>query len=144
MALVRTDAFRDIDRFLQQFWASPDVARTHSVPMDAYRNGDSFLIFVDLPGVDPKEISLTVENNVLTVKAERTAPKSADSVERLMAERPYGTFTRQIFLGTSLDSEKIDADYEAGVLTIAIPIAEHAKPRRVEVNAKDERKVISA
>ncbi len=142
MALVRSDTFRDIDRFLQQFWASPDASRTHSMPMDAYRKGDSFLICVDLPGVDPDAIELTVENNVLTIRAERPAPHSAEGVERMMAERPYGRFTRQVFLGTSLDSERISADYQSGVLQVAIPIAEHAKARRIEVSARDDGQVL--
>ncbi len=144
MALIRTDAFRDIDRFLEQFWASPDTTRTHAVPMDAYRKEDSYLIFVDLPGIDPKNISVTVENNVLTVHAERVFPDSAEGVERLISERPYGTFNRQVFLGTSLDSGRIQADYEAGVLTIAIPIAEHAKARRIDVASREDRNVITA
>ena len=144
MALVRTDPFREIDRFLQQFWASPGVSRTHAVAMDAYRKGDSFVVQVDLPGVNPDQIELTVENNVLTIAAERTAPTTQEGVERLLAERPYGRFTRQIFLGTDLDAERISADYASGVLTVAIPIAEHAKPRRIEISSRDDRSAISA
>ena len=144
MALSRGETFRDIDRFLQQFWVSPEAARDHSMPMDAYRKGDSFLICVDLPGVDPDKIELTVENSVLTIKAERQAPTSAGGVERIIAERPHGRFSRQVFLGTNLDAERINAEYEAGVLSVIIPIAEHAKPRRIDVTSRRDQQVISA
>ena len=144
MALTRNDSFRDIDRFLQQFWVSPEAARIHSMPMDAFRKDDSFLVCVDLPGVDPSKIELTVENSVLTITAERPAPSSAQGVERIISERPYGSFSRQLFLGTNLDSERIDAEYEAGVLTVMIPIAEHAKPRRIDVTSRKNQQTISA
>ncbi|MHB2027891.1 MAG: Hsp20/alpha crystallin family protein [Acidimicrobiales bacterium] len=139
MALVRNDSFRDIDRFLKQFWVNPEFSRNHTMPMDVYRNGDSFLICVDLPGVSSEAIDLTVEDNVLTIKATRSVPTSVDGVERVIAERPFGNFQRQVFLGTSLDSENIKANYESGVLTLVIPIAPHAKPRRIEVATEGER-----
>ncbi|MDA8056403.1 MAG: Hsp20/alpha crystallin family protein [Actinomycetota bacterium] len=138
MALVRSDPFRDIDRFLQQFWVGAPAARSLSMPMDAYRKGDRFLVSIDLPGVDPSTIDLTVEDNVLTVKAERPAPEPAADVQTLIAERPSGTFTRQLLLGENLDTSRIEAEYEAGVLSLAIPVAEHAKPRRIEVRAHGE------
>ncbi|HEX3460043.1 MAG TPA: Hsp20/alpha crystallin family protein [Acidimicrobiales bacterium] len=115
-----------------------------AMPMDAYRKDDSFLIRLDLPGVTADSVDLTVEENVLTIKAERPAPPDSQGVESVIAERPHGTFTRQVFLGTNLDTEKIQADYEAGVLTLAIPVAEKAKPRRIEVSERSDHHQLSA
>jgi len=112
--------------------------------MDAFRNGESFLIQLDLPGVSAESVELTVEDNVLTVKAERSAPARADDVEVLIAERPYGTFTRQVVLGSSLDTQNIEARYEAGVLTVVIPVAPHAKARRIEVTDRTAKELIDA
>jgi HSP20 family protein len=128
---MRTDPFRDFDRLAQQ--AMGTRARPAAMPIDAYRKGDSFLVQFDLPGVSPDSIELTVERNVLTVHAERTRTES-DDVEMVIAERPQGTFSRQLFLGDTLDGDNIKADYAAGVLTLSIPVAERAKPRRVAVN----------
>ena len=130
--LMRTDPFRELDRIAEQ------VLGTRSRPalmrLDAYRSGDSFYVLFDLPGVDPDSIDVTVERNVLNVHAER--PRSQDdSVELVVAERPTGVFSRQLFLGETLDAERLEAHYENGVLTIKIPVAEQAKPRRVEVVA---------
>jgi len=130
--LMRTDPFRELDRLAQQAFGT--MNRPAVMPMDAYRNGDTFLVQFDLPGVDPDAVELTVEKNVLTVRAERTKP-TGEGVEMLVAERPQGTFTRQLFLGETLDTEKIDAQYDDGVLTLAIPVAEQAKPRKVEISS---------
>ena len=144
MALVRSDPFRDVDRLMQQLWATQSGTRSLAMPMDAYRKEDSFLIRLDLPGVTAESVELTVEDNVLTIKAERTPPPAADGIEPVITERPYGTFTRQVFLGNNLDTEKIRAEYEAGVLTLVIPVAEHAKPRRIEVTTKADQQQIKA
>lgn len=144
MALVRTDPFRDVDRLFQQLWGGPNGNRSMAMPMDAYRKKDSFLISLDLPGVKAESVDLTVEENVLTIKAERTPPPVSEDIETVVSERPYGTFVRQVFLGTNLDTEHIAAEYEAGVLTLVIPVAEHAKPRRIEVTAKQDQQAISA
>jgi HSP20 family protein len=133
--LMRTDPFRDFDRLVQQVAGTP--SRPAAMPMDAYRNKDTFLVQFDLPGVRAEAIDLTVEKNVLTVHAERSRPE-ADDVEMVAAERPQGSFSRQLFLGDTLDPDRIEADYAAGVLTLTIPIAERAKPRRVEVNTKSD------
>jgi HSP20 family protein len=109
--------------------------------MDAYRNHDTFLVQFDLPGVGTDSIDLTVEKNVLTVHAERSRPGENDDVEMVAAERPQGTFSRQLFLGDTLDPDGIEADYQAGVLTLRIPIAERAKPRKVEINDHDDGRV---
>lgn len=143
MALVRSDPFREVDRLLQQFASGQSGGRSMAMPMDAYRKGDAFLIRLDLPGMSADSLDLTVEDNVLTVKAERQAPPMNDGIEPVIVERPYGTFSRQMFLGTNLDTEHIRAEYEAGVLTLVIPVAEQAKPRRIEVTAKADQQRLS-
>jgi HSP20 family protein len=131
--LMRTDPFRDLDRLTQQVFGT--ATRPAAMPIDAYRSGDDFVVQFDLPGVDASSIDLTVEKNVLTVHAERRRAGGDDGVELLVGERPHGTFSRQLFLGETLDTERIDARYEDGVLTLRLPIAEKAKPRRVEINS---------
>nr|MDT0657652.1 Hsp20/alpha crystallin family protein [Micromonospora sp. DSM 115978] len=133
--LMRTDPFREIDRIAEQFFGT--TSRPAVMHMDAYRDGDYFYAAFDLPGVDPDSIDCTVERNVLTVRAERRRP-AGDTVEMVAAERPMGTFSRQLFLGETLDTEKLEAGYEAGVLTLRIPVAERAKPRRVAVTVTGE------
>ncbi|WP_330339731.1 Hsp20/alpha crystallin family protein [Streptomyces sp. NBC_00557] len=139
--LMRTDPFRELDRLTQQFFG--ESTRPAAMPMDAYRAGDEFLVHFDLPGIDPESIELDVERNVLNVRAERRSP-APENAEMLVAERPTGTFTRQLFLGDTLDTDRIDASYEAGVLTLRIPVAEQAKPRRIQITGGDAgRKEIS-
>jgi len=145
MALVRSDPFRELDRLAQQLWGDGRTrSGSLSMPMDAFRKGEVFLVQIDLPGVQSDAIDLTVEDNVLTVKAERPSPETADGVQTLVSERPFGTFSRQMFLGDNLDVDRIQANYEAGVLTLTIPVAAHAKPRRIEVTTKRERESIPA
>ena len=108
------------------------------MPMDAYREGDRFTIRFDMPGTDRDSIDLTVEQNVLTVRAERPEI-STNGAEVIVAERPFGTFTRQVFLGDTLDADNLSADYTAGVLTLSIPVRESAKPRRIEVTSNERR-----
>ncbi|WUE96698.1 Hsp20/alpha crystallin family protein [Streptomyces sp. NBC_00490] len=137
--LIRTDPFRELDRLAQQLTqqAFGTVARPAAMPIDAYQSEGSFVVHFDLPGVDPDTVDLNVERNVLTVRAERPAPDAKDA-DLLVAERPYGVFSRQLFLGDALDVEKIDAHYDAGVLTLRIPVAEQAKPRRIEITRGDK------
>ncbi|TYB39487.1 Hsp20/alpha crystallin family protein [Micromonospora sp. AP08] len=140
--LMRTDPFREIDRLAEQFFGT--TARPAVMHLDAYRDGDYFYAAFDLPGVDPDSIDCTVERNVLTVRAERRLA-AGDNVELVAAERPMGTFTRQLFLGDTLDTDKLEAGYENGVLTLRIPISERAKPRRIAVTATGNgRREISA
>ena len=139
--LMRTDPFRELDRLTQQAFGT--AARPAAMPMDAYRQGDSFHICLDLPGINPDSIDLTVEQNVLTVRTER-APVQADGAQMIVAERPYGTFTRQVFLGETLDAENIAADYAAGVLTLTIPVREAAKPRTIQVTSSDAKQAVTA
>jgi HSP20 family protein len=135
--LMRFDPFRDLDRLTDQ--VSRGTRQLPAVlPMDAYQRGDSFVVHFDLPGADPQSIDLTVERNVLTVRAERSWPRS-EGDEILVSERPQGTFTRQLFLGESLDTDRIEANYENGVLTLTIPVAEAAKPRRVQIAGGDHK-----
>jgi len=138
--LMRTDPFRDLDRLAEAMFGTS--GRPAVMPMDAYRQGETFNIDLDLPGVDPDTIDLTVEQNVLTVHAERR-PRIAEETERVVAERTYGTFSRQVFLGETLDVEKLSADYDAGVLSIKIPIAEQAKPRKIAVGGSSGRHQIA-
>jgi HSP20 family protein len=141
--LMRTDPFRELDRLTQQvFGQLGTTARPAVMPMDAWRQGDEFHVEFDLPGVDPKSVALDVERNVLTVKAER--PPLDGEHELIAAERPRGVFSRQLILGDNLDTDRVEASYEAGVLRLRIPVAEKAKPRKIEINQAEERKVINA
>jgi HSP20 family protein len=142
--LMRTDPFRELDRLTQQLfgqngtWSRPAV-----MPMDAYRDGEQYVVHFDLPAVDPSSVELNVERNVLTVKAERV-PSYGDDVELQVAERPRGVFSRQLFLGETLNTDHIEASYDAGVLTLRIPIAEKAKPRKIEITGSGAPKQINA
>lgn len=139
--LMRTDPFRELDRLTQQVFGT--AARPTVMPMDAWREGDQFVVEFDLPGVDPKSVDLDVERNVLTVKAERPLREGLE--EMVAAERPRGVFSRQLILGDNLDTERVSANYEGGVLSLRIPVAEKAKPRKIEIASGDsERKTISA
>ncbi len=138
--LMRTDPFRELDRLAAQVFSNntPGTwSRPAAMAMDAYRAGDEFVVCFDLPGVDPDAIELDVERNVLTVKAERRPVAPDEHVEMQVAERPLGAFSRQLFLGDTLDTEHIDAGYDAGVLTLRIPIAAKAKPRKIAIGNTD-------
>ena len=132
--LMRFDPFRDLDRLTQNLW-SADTRRVNAFPMDAYRKGSEFWVHFDVPGIDPDSIELTVEKNVLTVSAERTRHWGEQAEEVVVSERPTGHFSRQLFLGETLDSERIEASCDNGVLTLRIPVAEAAKPRKVQISA---------
>lgn len=138
--LMRTDPFREFDRLTQQLLGDTRT-RPAAMPMDAYRDGDTFVVLLDLPGVDSESIDLEVEQNTLTVRAER-GPSYGRDHDVVVAERPTGQFTRQMFLGDTLDPDRIEAHYDAGVLTLRIPVAEQAKPRKVAVASGGERKQI--
>jgi len=142
--LMRTDPFRELDRLTQQvLGTNGTLARPSVMPMDAWRDGDSFHVEFDLPGINPDSIDLDVERNVVTVKAER--PTRASDAELIAAERPRGVFSRQLVLGDNLDTERIEASYDTGVLALTIPVAEQAKPRKIEITSKrDDRRAINA
>lgn len=138
--LMRSDPFRQLDRVADQMLGT--LSRPAAMPMDAYRRGDSFVVNFDLPGVDPEQVELTVDRNTLTVKAERGwSPAQGDEV--MASERPQGVFSRQLLLGEGLDTERIEANYDRGVLSLTIPVAEHAKPRRVAVSSGEGPKSIN-
>lgn len=147
--LMRTDPFRELDRLTQQVFGnvgpSGTWSRPNAMPMDAYRAGDTYVVTFDLPGVDPEAIELNVEHNVLTVRAERR-PVAEEGAETQVAERTYGVYSRQLVLGDALDTDNIEAGYQAGVLTLRIPVAEKAKPRKIAVTgtADADAKQISA
>ncbi|MFD3685144.1 Hsp20/alpha crystallin family protein [Nocardiopsis sp. NPDC058631] len=131
MMLMRTDPFRDIDRLTERILG--EASRSASMPIDAYREGDVFIVCFDLPGVRADSIDMEVERNVLTVTAERSGTVR-DREALVIAERPTGTFSRQLFLGETLRTDAIQADYTDGVLTLRIPVAEQAKPRKISVS----------
>ncbi|AGL18260.1 Hsp20/alpha crystallin family protein [Actinoplanes sp. N902-109] len=132
--LMRTDPFREMDRVFEQFAGT--AGRPAVMHIDAERDGDWFNVYFDMPGVDPGSIDLTVERNVLSVRAERRR-QVKEGAEPVIAERPMGVFTRQLFLGDTLDTDKLEATYESGVLTLRIPISESAKPRRISIASGD-------
>jgi HSP20 family protein len=138
--LMRSDPFRDFDRLAQQVLGT--VARPAVMPMDAWREGDQFIVEFDLPGVDEDSLDLDVERNVLTVHAKR--PELEPDREMVSAERPRGVFSRQLFLSETLDTEAIEASYSDGVLRLTIPVAEKAKPRRIQITSDNEKKAINA
>jgi HSP20 family protein len=142
--LMRTDPFRELDRLTQQaLGTNGTLARPSVMPMDAWRDGDVFHVEFDLPGVNPDSIDLDVERNVVTVRAER--PPRASDADLIAAERPRGVFSRQLILGDNLDTDHIAASYDSGVLTLQIPVAEKAKPRKISVTSKgDDRHSINA
>jgi HSP20 family protein len=130
--LMRTDPFRDFDRLAQQvLLGSGTTSRPAVMPMDAWREGDVFRIEFDLPGVAEDTLDIDVERNVLTIRAER--PARTGDWEPLAAERPTGLFSRQLVLGENLDLERLEAHYDNGVLSLTVPVAEKAKPRKVQV-----------
>ena len=139
--LMRTDPFRDLDRLTQQLLGT--TARPTLMTMDAWREGDEFVVEFDLPGVSPDSVDLDVERNVLTVRAER--PALNGDRELIAAERPRGVFSRQLILGDNLDLENVGASYNGGVLTVRIPVAEQAKPRKIMISGVDgDRQAINA
>lgn len=143
MSMLRFDPFRDLDRLANEVFSGTRTPRV--APMDAYRHGDEYVVHLDLPGIDTESLEVTAENNTLTVRAERkeTAPEGAQYV---VSERVLGTFSRQMVLGDGLDLNHVSADYRDGVLTLTIPVAEQAKPRRIEVSrggGQGEQRVIA-
>ncbi|MFD4872387.1 Hsp20/alpha crystallin family protein [Streptomyces sp. NPDC058420] len=140
--LMRTDPFRELDRLAQQVLNTTGTwSRPSAMPMDAYREGDQYVIAFDLPGVAKDAIDIDVERNMLTVKAERRPVTKADDVQMELSERPLGVFSRQVMLADTLDTEHIDAAYDAGVLTLRIPIAERAKPRKIAIGGSARKEI---
>src|SRR5664279_6619453 len=139
--LMRTDPFRELDRLTQQVLGT--TSRPAVMPIDAWRDGDEFIVEFDLPGVKAEDVDLDVERNVLTIKAERPITETQDT-EVLAAERPRGVFSRQLILGDNLDTDQVSAEYDAGVLRLTIPVSEKAKPRKIQIASNGQRKSIKA
>lgn len=139
--LMRTDPFRELDRLTQQ--ALGTAARPAAMPLEAWRQDGEFVVEFDLPGVDAETIDVGVERNVLTVRAERRSHRP-EGAEVVAAERPEGVFSREMILGDALDTGKIQANYEDGVLTLHVPVAEEAKPRKIAVQASGGNREINA
>ena len=142
--VIRFDPFRDVDRLAERLLSSAsDLGQTmRTMPLDVYRSGDHYVIHCDLPGADPGSVDVQVDGRTLTVRAQRS-PRAED-VEWLTQERATGAFVRQLSLGPGLDTEHVDASYTDGVLTLTVPVAEQAKPRRIEVNHTTGRTELAA
>jgi HSP20 family protein len=135
VVVLRFDPFRDVDRLAEQLLGSQRTPRV--MPMDLFRSGDHYVLACDLPGVDPGSVDISVDGGVLSIRAERT-PRSDEHAQWLAQERPSGTFLRQLSLGEGLDQDKISATYENGVLTVTLPVAEKARPKRIQVGTADQ------
>lgn len=138
MALMRFDSFRDFDRLAEQMLGT--TTRPRTMPLAAWRRKDEFFVHIDLPGVRRDDVELTVERNVVTVRAERR-PEYEEGDEVIVDERPLGTFTRQLFLGDNLDANKLSADYDRGLLMLTIPVSEESKPRRIPLGGQQQQQL---
>lgn len=144
MTTTAFDPFREMDRLLNAAHRAQAASQSSlSAAMDLYRQGDHFVVSVDLPGVDPETIDIDIEDRTLTIRAERKSP-AVGEVEWLTRERPFGTFARQLTLGYGVATDRIHADYADGVLTLTIPVAEEAKPRKIAVSRSGGNNAISA
>jgi HSP20 family protein len=132
--LLQHDPFRDLDRLTQQVFGT--VARPSGMPLDAWRDGEELVVELDLPGIEPEKVDIDVERNILTIRAERFS-RMPDAANAVASERSWGVFSRQLVLGDALDTERVEADYTAGVLRLRIPIAEKAKPRKINIAKRD-------
>jgi HSP20 family protein len=130
MTLMRFDPLRELDRLTDQALTSARTPRT--MPMEAFRRGDQFIVAVDLPGMNKEDVDITVERNVIELSARRQPLRQAGD-EVIIDERPQGEFRRQLFLGDNLDPDKLTAQYDRGVLTLTIPVSEASKPRKIEI-----------
>jgi HSP20 family protein len=141
--LMRFDPFRDLDALTQALAPVAGAHRRNTMAMDAYRDGDRVVVQLDLPGVDPQSIDVTVEKNVLSIGAERK-PEASDAHQVIVSERPQGEFSRQLFLGEGLDAERVEASYDRGVLTVTVPVAAQAKPHKVEITSSDSSRSVAS
>jgi HSP20 family protein len=143
--VLRFDPFRDFDRLTDQLLGTPagSARAPRFMPMDLYRSGDHYVLHADLPGIDPGSVDISVDNGTLTIRAERSG-RTDEEVQWLTSERFTGTFQRQLSLGDGIDSDAISATYDNGVLSLTIPVAEKAKPRRIEIGSRSSHPVIEA
>lgn len=135
------DPFRELDRVASSLLDQRQSPRL--MPMDLFRDGDHYVLTADLPGVDPGSVDVDVDGQLLTIRAERSA-RTEDGVQWLARERGAGSYLRQLTLGKDIDTENISAHYENGVLSVMIPVAEKAKPRKIEIAMAGDRKKVSA
>ena len=144
MTMLRFDPFRDLDRMTEQLFGttSGSPRSPRFMPMDLYRTGDHYVLHADLPGVDPGSIDVSVDNGTLTLTAERSG-RTDESVSWLASERPIGTYSRQLAMGDGVDAARIEATYSNGVLTVTIPVAKKAKPRRIEISHDEKSSAIA-
>jgi HSP20 family protein len=131
MTLMRFDPFRELDRLSEHLMTAHPM---RAMPMEAFRRADEFVVALDLPGISPDDAQVTVEANVVNIHATRK-PARQEGDELLVDERPHGEFSRQLFLGENLDGGRLTANFDRGVLTLTIPVAERSKPRRVQIAA---------
>ena len=145
MSTTTFDPFRGLDRTFDRLFNDPlrGTSGGAIMPMDLYRSGESFVAHIDLPGVDPSSIDIDVEDRTLTVRAQRSAPEE-EGAQWLSRERPTGTFARQLSLGRGLALDRIEADYRDGVLSLTIPVAEEAKPRKISVTHSGSHQAIGS
>ena len=134
MTLMRFDPFRELDRLADQALVGARAART--LPMEALRRGDQFIVSIDVPGTDPNDIDVTLERNVVEITAHRQ-PIRQEGDEVIVDERPQGEFRRQLFLGENLDPDNLSATCDRGVLTLTIPVSEASKPRKVQIGSSN-------
>lgn len=135
------DSFRDLDRFANSLMDMRQGPRF--MPIDLHREGDHFMLYADLPGVDPGSVDVNVDGQLLTIRAERTS-RGEDDGKWLARERPSGSFLRQISIGEGIDAEHISANYSNGVLSVMMPVSERAKPRKIEVGSDTKRHQVTA
>jgi HSP20 family protein len=143
--VLRFDPFRDFDRMTEQLLgvSSGSARAPRFMPMDLYRSGDHYVLHADLPGVDPGSVDVGVENGTLTIKAQRSE-RTDQGVQWIASERFTGAYMRQLSLGDDIDADNIRATYANGVLTVTLPVAERAKPRRVEISVQDSGSTLEA
>ena len=135
MTLMRFDPFRELDRLADQALAGARTVRT--LPMEALRRGDQFIVSIDVPGTEPNDVDVTIERNVVEITARRR-PIRQEGDDVIVDERPQGEFRRQLFLGENLDPNNLSAACYRGVLTLTIPVSEASKPRKVEIGSSNE------
>ncbi len=136
--LTRFEPFRELDRL---FGATMSAYR--GMPTDVYRRGDEYFIEFDLPGLQPDSIDVTVEGNVLQVSAERK-PRYGQDDQVILSERPTGSVRRQLHLGNDVDGNAIEASYQDGVLALRVPVAEQAKPHKIQIGSGTSQKSLTA
>ena len=133
------DPFRELDRLAGALF---ETRGPRLMPMDLYRDHDHYVLSADLPGIDPGSVDIDVDGQLLTIRAERTLANH-EGVKWLTRERVAGSFLRQLNLGQGIDIEHIAASYANGVLSVTLPVGEHAKPRKVEVTTGSDENVLT-